>query len=284
MGDNDLHTGRIPAGATQPYQRWELPQVGDSEQEQEPEAETGLAVRKPAPPEPEPEPEEEEIHVEPLTLEQLEEIRQDAWNEGYQEGLQSGHAEGLEKGLQEGRAQGHEQAYAAEVERITQQEQRLQALVSAFAKPIDVQDKALVASLGNLVEQLVVAVLGHELVASKQIIPQLLERVLAELPDPTVDAKVRVHPEDEEALQQAMHLAGVSWQLQTDEQLHPGGLYLQSAYTQVDARLDTRLEQVLQEFRQQHQLLSQQLPDDDSAHSVETSIPSAAEEGQEPSS
>src|SRR5690554_3021090 len=93
----DFHKlDRIPAEELTAYERWELPVMDEADDEAE------LPPQAPAN-------EVEEVEVQPLTAQDLEEIRQAAWSEGHEEGFQAGQQEGREQGLQTGHEEGYQQ-------------------------------------------------------------------------------------------------------------------------------------------------------------------------------
>ncbi|MDH2431265.1 flagellar assembly protein FliH [Pokkaliibacter sp. MBI-7] len=271
MSNVEQQPHRIPASTGKQYERWQLPEVSDGKEHLS-LTEHGLTFKPEPVADPEPlqaqvldiEPaEEEEFHVEPLTLEQVEAIRQEAWDEGYQEGKTLGHAEGVKKGLEEGRKQGqeagHAEAYQAESQRIEQAEAQLLALVNAFAEPLKRQDSELIEGMAALVRKMVEAVLDHELSSSPAHIQQLVKRIMEELPDPSSGTALRAHPADLPSIQVLLQREGYDWRVEEDASLSPGGVIVRTPFSYVDAAIEPRVAHVLQGFAQQHRISAERL-------------------------
>ncbi|MFP8965874.1 FliH/SctL family protein [Pokkaliibacter sp. CJK22405] len=264
MSKSDKVPHRIPAGSAESYNRWQLPDVGESDFSNE-EPVYGLNIRR-KPPEPEvieSLEEEEEPEVPLITLEQLEAIRQDAHDEGYAEGKETGYQEGFSQGEQAGFAsgqeKGHKEAFEAEQQRIINAEAWLKALGQQFMEPIQKQDEALISSLATVVKRMAEAVIQRELATSDKAVRTLAEQVINELPDPAVEARVQIHPDDREPLQKVLTEQGLSWHLEDNPELQQGGFFLRTPYSFVDATLGPRMNAVFERFSQQHELSASRL-------------------------
>ena len=80
---NDVKTGRIPeTGTMTAYERWELPSLDDIDEAAN------------------------EVEIEPVTTEEVESIRQEAYSEGLEQGNKKGYDEGFTSGQKTGHKEG----------------------------------------------------------------------------------------------------------------------------------------------------------------------------------
>ncbi|HCM48548.1 MAG TPA: flagellar assembly protein FliH, partial [Colwellia sp.] len=146
---------------------WSLPDVQNKPSVQDNEKTNALGIKNNWVYEP---PAVEEIEPEPLTAQDIEEIRQAASDEGFgqgkEEGFAKGYEEGKAKGLEEGKAQGieegNEQGLAQGKEHIDEQSANWQSLIDQLHQPLASVEKNVEEQLLNLVLQLTEAVVLHE--------------------------------------------------------------------------------------------------------------------------
>ena len=206
-----------------------------------------------APPEAEPEalgPEEpqgtvEDVeieHVKPLTLEELEAIRQEAYNEGFATGERDGFHAGQLKARQEA-----EQALAPKL-------QSLETLMGQLLEPIAEQDRNLEHALLTLLSHLAREVIRRDLKTDSAHIVQVLREALKLLPMGAENIRIHVNPQDFELVKALRERHEESWKILEDDSLLPGGCLVETLYSRIDASVETRLEQAIaQLFEQQRE-------------------------------
>ncbi|MBJ9975429.1 flagellar assembly protein FliH [Pseudomonas sp. S75] len=199
-------------------------------------------------PEPEPEPVEQEIEevpleeVQPLTLEELEAIRQEAYNEGFATGEREGFHSTQLKVRQEA-----EQALGVKLASLEQVMQHL-------LEPIAEQDRQIEKSLVHLVAHMAREVVGRELRSDSTQIAQVLREALKLLPMGAENIRIHLNPQDFEQVKALRDRHEERWKLLEDEALLPGGCRIETAHSRIDASMETRLEKaVAQLFEQSHQ-------------------------------
>ncbi len=222
-----LHLARI--------QRWLPPDVS-LRGEPEPEAEPEL-------PPPPPPPTEEEIAA----------IKEAA----RQEGIELGYREGYEAGYQAGRAQAEQEAAQERAERAAREqewrrceEQRLaetvaalegiaHALADPLAESIEVLEPELLALVSALARRVILA----ELNTRPELIQQVLDEALKQLPSRNHPVRVQVNPEDQAILEAyaQTHDERIAWI--PDPAIERGGCRVLSGPSRIDASLETRLGQ-----------------------------------------
>lgn len=213
------------------FDRWALPSFDPEEPEPEPL------------PEPEPEPVYiEEVPVEavtPLTVEEVEAIRQDAYNEGFQIGERDGFHAGQLKARQEA-----EVALSAKLE-------QLEALMGHLLEPIAAQDERIEDALVVLVRHLTEQVICRELKEDSSQLRSLLQQALKLLPMGASNIRIYVNPSDFELIKELRTRHEESWRILEDDQLMPGGCRIETEHSFIDASVETRLAQALVQLQGQ---------------------------------
>jgi flagellar assembly protein FliH len=230
------------------FDRWAIPSF-------DPQVET--------PPEPEPEPEPvveveqvqvEEVAVEdvkPLTLDELEAIRQDAYNEGFATGEKDGFRAGQLKAKQE-----------ADVV-LTGKVSQLEQLMNHLFEPIANQDKELEQSLVSLVSQITRQVIQRELATDSSQIRHVLREALKLLPMGASNIRIHIHPQDFEQVKALRERHEESWRILEDEALQPGGCRVESEHSRIDASVETRMTLALKQLFEQQRAQATNPPEAD---------------------
>ncbi|MDE1164305.1 MAG: flagellar assembly protein FliH [Pseudomonas sp.] len=199
-------------------------------------------------PEPEPEPIVEEIEevpldeVQPLTLEELESIRQEAYNEGFSAGEKDGFHSTQLKVRQEAEA-----ALAVKL-------QGLEVLMGHLMQPIADQDSQIEKSLVELVGHISRQVIQRELKMDSSQIEQVLREALKLLPMGAGNVRIFINPQDFELVKALRDKHEETWRIVEDDALQPGGCRVESEHSRIDATMETRITQAIgQLFDQLHE-------------------------------
>lgn len=221
--------------------RWSLPSF-DAHDESQPEAPAPEPVATEAPSVAQ---ESEEVALEdvkPLTLDELEAIRQDAYNEGFATGEKDGFRAGQLKAKQEADA-----ALAGRVEALEQ-------VMRHLLEPIAEQDQQLEVALVTLVGQVTREVIQRELSGDSSQIRQVLREALKLLPMGAENIRIHLNPQDFELVKALRDRHEESWRILEDDSLLPGGCRVESEHSRIDASVETRLSQALKQlFEQQRE-------------------------------
>ena len=164
------------------------------------------------------------------TAEALENIHQEAWQEGYKLGQEEGRKAGFEAGRQEGEKYAHQLrhlAEALETERLRQDEEVAQEVLALAI---------------SVAQQMV----GANLRAKPELILSTIREALLSLPSLSGHHRVMVHPDNAQVVrewlsQEHNHL---SWKLVEDDQLEPGGFRFESAHSALDASMKVRWREI----------------------------------------
>jgi flagellar assembly protein FliH len=211
---------------------------------------------------------EEPASILPPTLSQIEDIRQEAENEGFSQGKEEGHKEGLDSGRLEGLKQGHDegfeqgkdQGYQEGVDKALELVKQFEHLVGQFEKPLELLNNEIEQELVSLTLKLARAVIGHEIKTHPEHILTALRQGVDSLPLKEQGIVIRLHPDDHQFTQElyTVHqLEKNRWELESDPSLSPGDCIVLSQRSSIDMRLETRMSVVLQELEGHQQNLGQ---------------------------
>ncbi len=211
-------------------------------------------------PEPEPEPVEEppvemeEVpldEVQPLTLEELESIRQEAYNEGFAAGEKDGFRATTLKVRQEA-----EEALSVKLA-------SLERLMGGLFEPIAEQDSQIEKAMVHLVEHIARQVIQRELVLDSSHIESVMREALKLLPLGVGNVRLYINPQDFEQVKALRERHEETWRIVEDAALQPGGCRVETEHSRIDATVETRISQIMAKLLDQvhEQVLNPAEPD-----------------------
>ena len=214
------------------------------------------------PEEPEPEPveelpvESEEVpldEVQPLTLEELESIRQGAWNEGF--------ATGEKEGFHSTQLKVRQEAEIALNAKVAS----LERLMGSLLAPLAEQDQQLEKAMVGLVEHLTRQVIQRELKIDSTQIEQVLREGLKLLPMGAENIRLFINPQDFDQIKALRERHDENWRIVEDDSLQPGGCRIETEHSRIDASIETRIKQAMSQLLDQlhEQALHPAAPDID---------------------
>lgn len=223
---------------------WALPSFDPHVEEPEP----APVVEEPEPAESEEVPLEE---VQPLTLEELESIRQDAYNEGF--------AIGEKEGFHSTQLKVRQEAEVALAARLA----GLENLMTHLFEPIADQDAQIEKSMIQLVEHLAREVIQRELKTDSSQIGKVLQDALRLLPMGATNVRILVNSQDFAQVKALRERHEENWRILEDDTLQPGGCRVETEHSRIDATVETRLSVAIAKmFDQLHeQALHPAVPD-----------------------
>ncbi|MCL1124365.1 flagellar assembly protein FliH [Shewanella surugensis] len=211
---------------------------------------------------------EEEEGVLPPTLSEIEGIRQEAEQAGFEhgkaagfgEGFEKGQLTGLEQGHKEGFSQGQDQGLADGMKQAQAHIDQFEALLTQFTQPLALLDTDIELQLISLVDKLSQAVIMHELTLAPEQIAHVLRHGLDALPIKKQTVTIRVNPSDAKVialLYSHTEQERQGWHLEEDPTLTQGGLIMHCEPSQLDLTLESRLKAVFSEWQQTQAVLEQ---------------------------
>lgn len=224
-------TRQIEPGKLTAYERWELPNIGTDKPAG---PQTNAATNK----------------IRPPTADEIEAIRQQAYDEGKQEGYQAGLAEGKQEGLplgkQEGFEQGLEQGLAEGQALIEARLHQLDQLLSELIAPVEKQQNLIEEAMLNVSMAVARAVIYRELSIDSSSIQLAVERILNDLPKADKGFVLRIHPQDETAVAPVLKRYESGMTLKLDDKLSAGGCVLDSSTQFIDYTIEKRFQKTVQ--------------------------------------
>lgn len=209
--------------------------------------------------------------VKPLTLDELEAIRQDAYNEGFSAGEKDGFHAGQLKAKQE-----------AEVV-LQGKVALLEQLMTQLFEPIAEQDQQVERALVQLVSQMTREVIRRELVIDSSQLSQVLREALKLLPMGAGNVRIHINPQDFELVKALRERHEETWRILEDEQLQPGGCRVESEHSLIDASIETRLDLALKQLFDQQREQASSPPAADQVLDLSGAPAASAPIAQEPS-
>jgi len=206
-------------------------------------------------------PEPEEIEPEPLTAQEIEDIRQAASEEGFNQGKEEGFAKGYEEGKvtghEEGKLQGieegTEQGLALGKDHMDEQSVRFEKLIEQLHQPLASVEKNVEEQLLNLVLQLTEAVVLHEAKTNPDILMAAIATGIKSLSSNDGKTQIFLNPTDinlVEAQFGAEHIQQQGWRLLPAPQISQGSCQIENSTSNIDLQMKARLKQVLEPFLQ----------------------------------
>lgn len=227
-----------------------------------------------------------EDQPQPLTLDDIEAIRQSAYEDGFQEGKQDGYQKGVEEGKLEGLATGHQEGLTQGLEqgladgaiKIEEQEKVWSSLIERLHNPLEKLDDNAEYQLVRLATSLAEQITRCEVQTSPQIILQALKQAVDALPISEQKLIINLHPEDLVFVQSAYSESQCiqrGWDLQAEPALMRGDCQVHTQVSSIDYTFNTRIEQVLKSFFKENH---QQLPAKNEESSLINDQPMASQE------
>lgn len=160
------------------------------------------------------------------TVEELEQIREDARKEGYDEGHAAGHADALAAGL----------------ERTKEELQQVRALADSFSEALHGADQLIANEVLDLALQLAKGMLKNALQVKPELILPIVRDAIEYLPVLQQPALLVLHPDDAATVRAGIgeELDKGGWRVVEDPSVGRGGCKVDTASNQIDATAAAR--------------------------------------------
>lgn len=168
----------------------------------------------------------------PATVAELENIRQQAHDEGY--------------------AQGRDAGYAAGIQQARTEAAQVHALLQNLQDALNQMDGQLAQSLLDLSLEIARKMTGEILQTKPEVILRTVSDAISGLPHFNQNAHLILHPDDAELVRRQMgeQLSHTGWKIFTDAQIGRGGCRVETAHSQVDATTEARWKRVVESIGQ----------------------------------
>lgn len=203
--------------------------------------------------------EEEEQVVAPMTLQELEDIRQAAYDEGFNQGkeegypvgLEEGKTKGIQSGFEEGLTQGKEQGIELAQPIVDEKLEQLDTLFNALNTPLRHYDEAAEMQLIALTTMLAEAVIYTEVKTNPKAILSTLKQCMDALPLMQQQCEIQLHPDDFTNIVSSYGQDEIDkrgWRLKSEPSLESGGCIVNANNSSIDFSLQSRISDTLNSF------------------------------------
>ena len=167
----------------------------------------------------------------PLTADQLQQLQEQAYKEGFEKGRKEGFEYGHKEGLAEGR------------ERLEEKGGQLDRLLSSLELPFQQLDDQVESELVDLVITMVRQLVRREVRNDPGQIIGVVREAMSILPVSSRNISLTLHPEDASLVRETYELSDseLGWRIIEDPVLARGGCRVATETSQVDATLESRL-------------------------------------------
>ena len=190
-----------------------------------------------------------------LTVEDIESMQKQAYDEayaqgkseGYEKGLQQGIEKGFEQGVEEGKQEGLKKGYEENQSLLRQQAAEFINLLESLSEPFKILDEAVEKELLDLVIGIASQLVRREIkIDSGQIIAVIREAVNA-LPIASQKLTLYMHPEDAELVRTSLALDDISspWNIIEEPLITRGGCKVETETSYVDATVENKLASII---------------------------------------
>lgn len=197
----------------------------------------------------------------PLTAQEIEAIRQSAYEEGFTQGKEEGFSKGYEEGKSSGHEEGLETGHQAGIETglnegkatIDQLAQEWQTLINQLHKPLAELEKNVEEQLLHLVVQLTQAITLQEAKTNPDIITSAISQGVKILPAQEEKTQILIHPDDIKIVEEQFgrnYIIEQGWKLLAAPQLERGSCQIENSTSNVDLTIKSRMADVLESFLQ----------------------------------
>jgi len=166
------------------------------------------------------------------TVAELENIRQQAHDEGYTQGKDAGYTAGIQQARTE----------AAQIH----------TLLQSLQDGLNLIDEQLAQSLLDLSLEIAHKMTGEILQTKPEVILKIVSDAISGLPHFNQNAHLVLHPDDADLVRKHMgeRLSHAGWKIFTDAQIRRGGCRIETAHSQVDAQTETRWKCIVESIGQ----------------------------------
>jgi flagellar assembly protein FliH len=186
-----------------------------------------------------------------LTVDEIEAMQKQAFDEAFEQGRQQGFAQGQEQGFEQGQQQGFEagtkKGYEESQHLLQQQVTQLNLLLEALAEPLNSLDEQVEDELIKLVIAIAGQIIRREIKIDPGQIVGVIREAVKVLPLSAQKITLNLHPEDADLVRSVLNLDEnpPPWRLQDNPLVTRGGCIVETEVSRVDATLEKRLSAVI---------------------------------------
>lgn len=206
---------------------WDMPDV------------SGRERSKPSAPEP--------VRSPLLTVQEIEAMQRQAYDEAFAKGKEEGFTQGYEQGRAQGYEEGLKKGYDENVHRLYEQGLQFAEIVETLSEPLNAMDEQVEKELVDLSIAIAKQLVRREIKSDPGQIVATVREAVNVLPIATQEITLTLHPEDAELVRSVLQLDEhpVPWKIKEDPLLSRGGCLVDTEQSHVDASVERRLAAVI---------------------------------------
>ncbi len=206
----------------QEIQRWALPDISESDRS------TAMHVKS-----------VDSRSVRGMTVEDIEEMQQQAFDEA----AEQGHKAGYTKGFEEARKKGYDKGYAEAKGDIKNALAKWSQLIESLEHPLNDLDDQVEEELVVLAIAIARHIVDVELTMNSQQVATLVKKAMHLLPANSRRIRLHLHPEDAELIRSGLVSDDVEcdWTIIEEPSLMRGGCKIDTQNSRIDATIEKRL-------------------------------------------
>lgn len=186
-----------------------------------------------------------------LTVNEIEAMQRQAYDEAYtkgqQEGYEKGFAQGHEEGLKKGYDEGLSRGYDENVQLLRTQAAELANILEALNKPLEALDDEVEKELVDLAIAIARQLIRREIKLDPGQVVAAVREAVNIIPLASQKVSLSLHPEDAELVRSVFVLDEISpaWIISEDPLITRGGCKVDTDISHVDATVEKRLAAVI---------------------------------------
>jgi len=195
------------------------------------------------------------------------EVLEQVYQQAREEGVTQGQAEGYKAGYEQGQAKGQQDGYQAGLNQIQAEMvddvTSARELVKNLSQPASDQEMLIKNWLFTTVTQICEVMAIKECEKNQQFVLEAIEKSVAALPMGAEHITMSLNPQDIESLSKYIQGAQQNWQIKEEAGLSRGSCIVKSTYSEVDFSVASRVQQLLQSIENSEETLPEEimLPD-----------------------
>jgi|LakWasMet43_HOW7_FD_contig_111_5164_length_3115_multi_3_in_0_out_0_2 flagellar assembly protein FliH len=186
-----------------------------------------------------------------LTVEQIEAMQKQAYDEAFEHGRQEGFEQGKTEGFEEGKKQGFEEGsklgYEENLHLLQKQASEFSRLMETLSEPLKKLDETVEAELVRLAIGIAGQIIRREIKHNPGEIIAVIREAIKVLPLASHNVTLNLHPEDAELVRSMLKLDDSlpPWRLVENPLISRGGCTVETEVSSIDATVENRLAAVV---------------------------------------
>ena len=186
-----------------------------------------------------------------LTVEAIESVQKQAYEEafiqGKKDGFQQGFEEGVKKGIEEGFSEGLKKGYEENLHLLQEQAAEFIRLMESLSEPFSLLDEEVEKELVRLAIAIATQIIRREIKMDPGQIIAAVKESIKVLPMSSQKIYLHLHPDDAELVRSVMAPAELSppWNVIEDPLITRGGCKVDTEVSHIDASIENRLAAVI---------------------------------------